>query len=89
MSMLKSHCLLPKIAMLFFGHPDIRVSRAGSQLKIVGDKLTYYLCQHPEKGNSGPADDVGTDDEGVQEEEEGTVPADQRSQGDGPVNKLV
>ena len=41
MSMLKSHCLLPKIAMFFFDisisitlSGDFRVHRAGSQLKM-------------------------------------------------------
>ena len=43
-SMLKTRCLLLKIAMVFFDHlstlsPDIRVSRAGSQLKIIMPSL--------------------------------------------------
>ena len=58
MSMLKSHCLLPKIAMGFFYHhhhhhhtlsTGIRVSRAGSQLK--NRKYFMNLCHLPGLGH--------------------------------------
>ena len=47
MSRLKSHCLWPKIAMVFFDSlitlsSDIRVHRAGSQLKILLAKVAKY-----------------------------------------------